>query len=122
MLFKLDGKDFSESVDIAAYRLTPRRVYGDNSGYLLDGSHIPDLLAIKKDIQIRIVATEQRDTSSIASACMKETVQLEINDPISNMDINARYEPELQELEMAIEKDAFGNTYWYSFSIVFKEV
>lgn len=122
MVFKIDGIDFSSLVDVAGYKITPRREYGPAKGGLLNGSRVVDLLTIKKDLTVNIVATEQAVTSQLTSSCMKEDVQLQFNDPITNQTINGTYEPDIKDLDMAIESDSYGKTYWYGFQILFKEV
>lgn len=121
MTFKIDGVDYSDKVDIAGYTVTPRKVTGGAAGYLLDGSHVADLKAIKTDLKINVVATEQADTSAISKACLKEYVTLEFNDPFTNTNLNDIYEPSIESVSMAIETDSRGKTYWYGFRISFAQ-
>lgn len=121
MTFKINGVDFGEKVEVAGYTITPRKVIGTSAGYLLNGEHIADVIANKTDLKIRVVATEQEDTSALARACTAEYCQLFFNDPITNANLDSVYEPQIDRLEMAIETDSQGKTYWYGFTITFME-
>lgn len=121
MTFKINGVDFSDKVDVAGYTITPRKVTGSSTGYLLDGEHIADMIAKKTDLKVQIVATEQADTSALALACTGEYCQLVFNDPITNTTLDSTYEPQIDKLEMAIETNSEGKTYWYGFTITFTE-
>ena len=122
MIFTIDGVDFSDLIDVAGYTIKPRREYGPARGKLLDGSMVVDLLAMKTDLSIRIVATEQSITSSLVQACSKPSVRLVFNDPITNQNLNSKYEPSIAEINMAIEKTDSSPAYWYGFTIDFMEV
>ena len=122
MLFTIDGVDFSDVVDVAGYTIRPRREYGPARGQLLDGSKVVDLLATKTDLSIAVVATEQSVTSSISQICKKPSVRLVFNDPITNQNLNGKYEPNISEIQMAIEKTDSTPGYWYGFTIDFEEV
>lgn len=121
MIFKLNRIDITSKIEVAGYTVIPRKVFGSSEGYLLTGDHIADLIRTKTDIVVKIVATEQADTSFIASACKAEYCELEFSDPITNTVLSGIYEPSLDQLSMAIEEDSQGNTYWYGFTITFKE-
>lgn len=122
MVFTIDGVDFHDCVDVAGYKIKPRREYGPARGKLLDGSRVIDLLATKTDLSITVVAAKQATVSAIAQACKKSTVQLVFNDPITNQNLNGVYEPEISEIQMAIESTEYTPSYWYGYTIDFMEV
>ena len=121
MTFKIDGVDYSSKIDVNEYTVVPRKVIGGAAGYLIDGSHVADLVTVKKDLKIKFMATEQSDTSSISAACIKEYVTLQFVDPIANVSLEAVYEPTLESLHMAIDTDEQGKTYWYGFNVSFMQ-
>lgn len=120
MILKIDGVDYSNSVEVSGYTVIPRKITGPAEGYLIDGEHIADLVSLKKDLKVKIVATQGRDTASISSACSKEYVELEFNDPFTNTHLSATYEPTIENIEAALE-DSNRGIYWYGFSIKFTQ-
>lgn len=128
MTFTMDGVDFSDKVEITGYRIIPRKVFGSSRGDLLNGSHIADMIVLKKDLELSFVAMVEADVSTIATKCCQEYVQLTFSDGISGTDISGKYEPTLDSLEMAIDKgQSLGDTaktkrYWYGFSVTFEAV
>lgn len=127
MTFKVDNVDYSSKITIAGYKVSPRRVYGGARGDLLNGESVADLIAIKKDLEVTIVSTVEADTSAIATALLKEYVQLVFSDPVTATDISGTYEPEVSSIEMAIDTGgavgatASNNRYWYGFQVSFKQ-
>ena len=127
MTFKVDNVDFSSKVEVVGYKVTPRRVYGGARGDLLNGESVADLIVIKKDLDIKVVAMAEGDTSAIATALLKEYVQLVFSDPVTATDISGTYEPEVSSIEMAIDVgDAVGAVAktkrdWYGFQVSFKQ-
>lgn len=127
MTFKIDSVDYSSKVLIAGYKVTPRRVYGGARGDLLNGESVADLIAIKKDLDVEVIAMAESDTSAIATALLKEYVQLVFSDPITATDLSGTYEPEVSSIEMAIDigeaigATASSNRYWYGFQVSFKQ-
>ena len=127
MTFKIDNVDYSSKVLIAGYKVTPRRVYGGARGDLLNGESVADLIVIKKDLDVEVIAMAESDTSSIATALLKEYVQLVFSDPVTATDLSGTYEPEVSSIEMAIDVgEAIGitassNRYWYGFQVSFKQ-
>ena len=122
MVFTVDGVDFTQWVDIAGYKVKTRKVRGQAQGTLLDGSTVPDVLAIKTDFSVNIVATAENSTSQIASALKKETVDIVFSDPITGVNLENSYEPEIGTISMAIDRASDGKSYWYGFSVDFTEV
>ena len=128
MTFTMDGVDFSDKVEITGYRIIPRKVFGSSRGDLLNGSHIADMIVLKKDLELSFVAMVEADVSTLATKCCQEYIMLGFSDPISGTDISGKYEPTLNDLEMAIDKgQAIGDTtgtkrYWYGFSVTFEAV
>lgn len=127
MTFKVDNVDFSSKVEVVGYKVTPRRVYGGARGNLLNGESVADLIAIKKDLDIKVIAMAEGDTSAMATALLKEYVQLVFSDPATATDLSGTYEPEVSSIEMAIDvgeaigTTASGNRYWYGFQVSFKQ-
>lgn len=124
MIFKVGGVDYSNKVEVTGYKVTPRKVIGTSAGDLLSGDHIADVLKLKTDLEVTIVATEEADTSAIAYACSGEYVNLEFTDPITATALSGVYEPSIGGIEMAIDQDAIsgnGKRYWYGFTITFSE-
>lgn len=122
MKLSIDGVDYSEKINISGYKVTPVRKYGPARGELLDGGLVPDLVSIKKNLSVVVVHTEQSVTSQITTACMKEKVSIEFDDPISNTVFSSVCEPEIGSLEAAIEDEDTGKKYWYEFEINFTEI
>ena len=122
MKLVIDGIDFSSKIDVQGYKTHPRREYGIARGKLIDGSLVPDLLTIKKDLSVHVSASEQEDVKNITTACLKESVTVEFNDPTVSLNMSGVYEPDISEIEMAIDTDKYGKTYWYGFDITFTEL
>lgn len=126
MTFTLDGVDFSDRIAVTGFRVRPRKVFGSSRGDLLNGGHVADMIVLKKDLDVSFVAMVESDVSTIAQKCTQEYVMLGFSDPISGTDISGKYEPTLNDLEMAIDKDqSLGDTagtkrYWYGFSVSFE--
>lgn len=126
MTFTLDGVDFSDRIDVTGFRVRPRKVFGSSRGDLLNGGHVADMIALKKDLDVSFVAMVEADVSTIAQKCTQEYVMLGFSDPISGTDVSGKYEPTLKDLEMAIDKgQSIGDTagtkrYWYGFSVSFE--
>ena len=124
MTFVLSGVDCSGKVEVSGDRVIPRRVKGTSAGEMLNGDTLEDLIVVKTDLQINFVATEETDTSAIAYACTGEYVELKFSDPITATDLNGTYIPEIEGIEMAIDKGEGTNEkrYYYGFSVYFKEM
>lgn len=126
MTFTLDGVDFSDKITVTGFKVKPRKIFGSSRGDLLDGGHIADMIALKKDLEVSFVAMVEADVSTIAAKCTQEYVMLGFSDPISGTDISGKYEPTLESLEMAIDKgQSTGDTsrtnrYWYGFDVTFE--
>ena len=126
MTFTLDGVDFSDRISVTGFRVRPRKVFGSSRGDLLNGGHVADMIVLKKDLDVSFVAMVEADVSTIAQKCTQEYVMLGFSDPISGTDISGKYEPTLNDLEMAIDKgQSIGDTagtkrYWYGFSVSFE--
>ena len=123
MTFVLSGVDYSNKVEVSGYKVIPRRVKGTSAGEMINGDTVEDLVVVKTDLQVNIVATEEADTSAIAYACTGEYVGLKFSDPITATDLNGTYIPNIDGIEMAIDKGESqnGNRYYYGFSIFFKQ-
>lgn len=123
MTFVLSGVDYSGKVEVSGYRVIPRKVKGTSAGEMLNGDTLEDLIVVKTDLQVNFVATEETDTSVIAYACTGEYVGLKFSDPITATDLDGTYIPEIEGIEMAIDKGEGTNEkrYYYGFSVYFKE-
>ena len=123
MTFILSGVDYSNKVEVSGYKVIPRRVKGTSAGEMINGDTVEDLVANKTDLQVNIVATEEADTSAIAYACTGEYVGLKFSDPITATDLDGTYIPNIDGIEMAIDKGESqnGKRYYYGFSIFFKQ-
>lgn len=120
MTFILNGVDYSDALWVKGYKLKTRKVTGPAAGYLLSGDHIADLRSIKKDVIFSFSAMEQSELSTLLQSCISEYVEMSFNDPILNLDISGTFEPEISELEQAIDNGP-NKKYWYEFTITFKE-
>lgn len=123
MTFILSGVDYSNKVEVSGYKVIPRRVKGTSAGEMINGDTVEDLVVVKTDLQVNIVATEEADTSAIAYACTGEYVGLKFSDPITATDLDGTYIPSIDGIEMAIDKGESqnGKRYYYGFSILFKQ-
>ena len=117
--FTLDGKDYSLAEWVLGYSVKTRKVTGQSAGYLLNGEHVADVIALKKDVTFKLSAMEQAELSAFLTGCTKEYVTMTFNDPISNTNVSGTFEPEISQLEMAIEKNSKGKKYWYEFTVTF---
>ena len=121
MTFKISGMDYSEVV--SSYSIKPRRITGSARGTLLNGDSIADLIKTKWDITIGFSSGEENLVSGILQALAAEYVNLTLSDPVTQTDITAYYEPQLNGVDMAIDKgEAIGDQtkrYWYDFSVNF---
>ena len=67
MTFVLSGVDYSNKVEVSGYKVIPRRVKGTSAGEMINGDTVEDLVVVKTDLQVNIVATEEADTSALAN-------------------------------------------------------
>lgn len=121
MTFKISGVDYSGMV--SSYSIKPRRITGSARGTLLNGDSIADLIKTKWDITIGFSSSEEDAVSGVLQSISAEYVELTLSDPVTQTDITAFYEPQLNGVDMAIDKgEAIGDKtkrYWYDFSVNF---
>lgn len=121
MIFILDETDLSSHVDLSNYKVTPRRVSGPAQGTLTNGDHVADVVSIKRDVTLSLDPANVTVTSTLASACMKEYVNLVFTDPISGGTYTGTYEPQIGDIPLAIDSDIKGRRFWNGFQVQFKE-
>lgn len=121
MTFIINNTDFSGLIKVDGYTVTPRKVTGPAAGTLLNGEQVADQVAVKRDLTVQVEAGDTATVSSLASLCMEEYVNLIFGDPLSGQNYTGVYMPQANGIPMAIDMDHKGKTYWYSFSISFKE-
>lgn len=121
MIFVVNNQDFSRQVQVDGYTVTIRKVNGPAAGVLLNGEQVADQIAVKKDLSIQVEAGDTATISSLASLCSEEYVNLIFADPVSGDSYVGVYMPQAQGIPMAIDQDHKGMTYWYGFTINFRE-
>lgn len=121
MTFRISGVDFSGLV--TSYSLKPRRITGSARGTLLNGDSVADLIITKWDLVMGFASTEEAQVTGLLQTLAGEYVELTLSDPVTTTDITALYEPQLNGVEMAIDKEeAVGKKekrYWYGFTVNF---
>ena len=62
---RLNGIDFTHSFTSIGYLVHYKKILGSNSGYMLDGSYVEDLLAIKAVITLPAMPLQEADISRL---------------------------------------------------------
>lgn len=125
MTFKISGMDYSGLVD--SYSIKPRRITGSARGTLLNGDSVADLIKTKWDAVIGFSSSDEVAIGGLLTSLGAEYVQLTLSDPVTNTDLDGFYEPQVNQVEMAIDRgEATGTTsktkrYWYGFSATFTQ-
>ena len=119
---KINGKDCTDLFTPVGYSVQYKKIMGNNSGYMLDGSYTEDVLAWKTVINLPCMPLKEMSLGSIISSIYsKQYADVYFFDPYRNEyrdivaiveGINSRYRG------ISIT----GDGYWSGISIVLVEV
>ena len=121
MTFQISGEDYSPQV--SSYRLKPRRITGSARGTLLNGDTVADLIITKWDLTVGFESSDETIVHGLLTTFSGEYIQLTFSDPVTNTDITGFFEPQVNSVDMALDKgEANGTTsrgkrYWYGFTV-----
>lgn len=121
MTLIVNDTPWDDFVDVAGYTLIPRKVTGPAAGYLTNGEHIADLVVTKMDIRLNIVAQNMVGAKQILDVCKSEYCQATFEDPSLNIVISSTFEPNLDQMTMAIEDAEHQASWWYGFTVTLTE-
>lgn len=111
MTLIIGGTDFTALAKKSnGYRVTYNKREGVNSGVMLDGSKVFDLLAWKATIVWELNGLTAAQYSQLLSACMQQYVSVTFFDAASGANKTAECIPEISESEVAFQRH--GITYW----------
>lgn len=110
MTMIINGTDYSALAKKNGYRVSYQKREGVNSGVMLDGSKVFDLLAWKATIVWELNGLTAAQFSGLLTACMQQYATVTFFDAASNANKTVECIPEIGESEVAFQRH--GITYW----------
>lgn len=93
--FKINGVDYSTSINKYSYSVSYLPIMGDNGGIMLDGSESVDLLAWKAQLDLVCNGLTATELSALLTACKQAYVSVTYFDVASNANRTAQFIPSI---------------------------
>ena len=116
LTFKVDGVDYSPSINRYGYSVGYEKRTGNNGGTMLDGSETVDILAWKAVLTLTGNAMPSEKLAALLTACMKDYVQVTFFDVKSNGERTASFIPDIGAASIGLI--ASGAAKWFREGIV----
>ena len=111
MKMVIGGNDFTAySKKTKGYRVTYQKREGVNSGIMLDGTKVYDLLAYKAVVEWDLIGLTSAQISQILNACLVHYTSVTFLDPWANAERTATMIPDVSEATVAFQRN--GGTFW----------
>lgn len=116
----IDGKDLTSKLTHVGYSVSHKKIRGQNAGYMLDGSYIDDVIAVKCNITCYCMPMSETELSEVLTLLSKEYLTVEFFDPMKNEYRFAQMMPE-DVKQKYVGEGPNGISYWTGTVISLKE-
>ena len=116
LTFKVDGVDYSPSINRYGYSVGYEKRTGNNGGTMLDGSETVDILAWKAVLTLTGNAMPSEKLSALLTACLKDYVQVTFFDVKINGERTAAFIPDVGPASIGLISS--GVAKWFREGIV----
>ena len=78
---KINGVDFTDFFTPVGYKVKHKKITGPNSGYMLDGSYVEDVLAVKAIITCTCMPLSETQLSTLLTQLYGDALSVYFYDP-----------------------------------------
>jgi len=100
----IESVNFEAYANKYEYSVSYTKREGANSGTMLDGSRVYDLLAYKAVIELELNALTSAQLSAVLTACMKQYVTVTFFDTLTNAQRTATFIPDVGTQSYAFDR------------------
>ncbi|MFW5669498.1 MAG: hypothetical protein ACOCM4_09675 [Acetivibrio ethanolgignens] len=118
--FKLNGNDYSFKINKHSLSISYTPVEGPNSGTMLDGTKVIDLMGYRTIININTNAMNQEDINAILAELLNPYVEVTYYDPKDKAERTSTFIPQVGSIPVAMYKGS-NLVYYNEVSIVLEE-
>lgn len=80
----LNGTDYTDAFTPTGYSVSYKKIRGDNSGYMLDGSYTDDVIAVKAIITCICMPTDEETLAGLLALLAETYLDVRFFDPRLN--------------------------------------